>query len=195
MDSIKTYFFTILDKLSQLNDEYHHWFNQFCRIYYNIRHMAENISIDRNLNRVEIYQTLLPQIQALIAHEPDQIARMANLCAILHEIPGFFWVGFYFVKNQDLVLGPFQGPVACSRFSIDKGVCGAAVRQKETIIVPNVDEFPGHIACSALSKSEIVIPIFDNSNNVFAVLDIDSTRIGDFSDTDKHYLNQILEWI
>jgi len=98
-------------------------------------------------------------------------------------------------KNQELVLGPFQGPVACSRFSIDKGVCGTAVRQKETIIVPNVDEFPGHIACSALSKSEIVIPIFDNKNQVCAVLDIDSTRIGDFSDTDQHYLHQILEWI
>jgi L-methionine (R)-S-oxide reductase len=157
--------------------------------------MAENISFDINLSREQIYQTLMPQIQALIAHEPDQIARMANLCAILHEIPGFFWVGFYFIRNQELVLGPFQGPVACSRFSIDKGVCGAAVRNKETIIVPNVDEFPGHIACSALSKSEIVIPILDDQYRVFAVLDVDSTCIGDFSDTDKRYLHQILEWI
>lgn len=157
--------------------------------------MAESISFDTDLSRAEIYKTLLPQIQALIAFEPDQIARMANLSAILHEIPGFFWVGFYFVKNEELVLGPFQGPVACSRFSIYKGVCGAAVRQKETIIVPNVDEFPGHIACSALSKSEIVIPIFDDQNRVYAVLDVDSTRIGDFSDTDKHYLHQVLEWI
>lgn len=169
-------------------------FINFTESYFRI-HMADSISFDIHAGRTEIYQTLLPQIQALIADEPDQIARMANLCAILHEIPGFFWVGFYFVKNQELVLGPFQGPVACSRFSIDKGVCGTAVRQKETIIVPNVDEFPGHIACSALSKSEIVIPIFDNKNQVCAVLDIDSTRIGDFSDTDQHYLHQILEWI
>jgi len=157
--------------------------------------MSEQISLNIHASREEMYLSLLPQVEALIAHEPDQIARMANLCAVLHEIPSFFWVGFYFVKDQQLVLGPFQGPVACSRFGIDQGVCGAAVRNKDIMIVPNVDEFPGHIACSELSKSEIVIPVYSADQIVTAVLDIDSTRIGDFTDTDALYLSQMLEWI
>lgn len=157
--------------------------------------MSEEIRINHTATREEIYQELLPQAKALLSPEPDKIARMANLSAILHEIPGFFWVGFYFVKGEELVLGPFQGPVACSRFSIQKGVCGAAVREDRTQIVPDVDAFPGHIACSSLSKSEIVVPIHDASGKVRAVLDIDSILKDDFSEMDEGYLMQFLDLI
>lgn len=157
--------------------------------------MSEEIRINQAATREEIYRELLRQAQALLSPEPDEIARMANLTAILHEIPGFFWAGFYFVKGNELVLGPFQGPVACSRFSIEKGVCGAAVRENRTQIVPDVDAFPGHIACSSLSRSEIVLPIRDSSGNVRAVLDIDSIRHDDFSEVDDRYLNEFLKLI
>jgi L-methionine (R)-S-oxide reductase len=157
--------------------------------------MSEEIRINRNASREEIYLDLLPQAVALLSSEPDEIARMANLSALLHEIPGFFWVGFYFVRGEELVLGPFQGPVACSRFSIQKGVCGAAVRENRTMIVPDVEAFPGHIACSSLSKSEIVIPLRDADGKVRAVLDIDSTELSDFSQEDEKYLSLFLNLI
>lgn len=155
--------------------------------------MSESIHFDPAGSRKEIYAELLPQAEALLKPEPDEIARMANLAALLHEVPGFFWVGFYFVRGEELVLGPFQGPVACSRFSIQKGVCGAAVRENRIMIVPDVEAFPGHIACSSLSKSEIVIPLQDADGKVRAVLDIDSTELGDFSEEDGEYLNKFLE--
>ena len=155
--------------------------------------MSEEIQFNTAASRKEIYEELLPQAEALLKPEPDEIARMANLTAILHEIPGFFWVGFYFVRGEELVLGPFQGPVACSRFSILKGVCGAAVREKKMQIVPDVEAFPGHIACSSLSKSEIVIPLFDAERKVWAVLDIDSTELDDFSVMDGEYLEFFLD--
>ena len=155
--------------------------------------MSEEIQFNTAASRKEIYKELLPQAEALLKPEPDEIARMANLTAILHEIPGFFWVGFYFVRGEELVLGPFQGPVACSRFSILKGVCGAAVREKKMQIVPDVEAFPGHIACSSLSKSEIVIPLFDAERKVWAVLDIDSTKLEDFSELDGEYLEFFLD--
>lgn len=155
--------------------------------------MSEEIQFNTAASRKEIYEELLPQAEALLKPEPDEIARMANLTAILHEIPGFFWVGFYFVRGEELVLGPFQGPVACSRFSILKGVCGAAVREKKMQIVPDVEAFPGHIACSSLSKSEIVIPLFDADRKVWAVLDIDSTKLEDFSVMDGEYLEFFLD--
>lgn len=155
--------------------------------------MSEEIQFNTAASRKEIYEELLPQAEALLKPEPDEIARMANLTAILHEIPGFFWVGFYFVRGEELVLGPFQGPVACSRFSILKGVCGAAVREKKMQIVPDVEAFPGHIACSSLSKSEIVIPLFDADRKVWAVLDIDSTELDDFSVMDGEYLEFFLD--
>jgi GAF domain-containing protein len=155
--------------------------------------MSEEIQFNTAASRKEIYEELLPQAEALLKPEPDEIARMANLTAILHEIPGFFWVGFYFVRGEELVLGPFQGPVACSRFSILKGVCGAAVREKRMQIVPDVEAFPGHIACSSLSKSEIVIPLFDADRKVWAVLDIDSTELDDFSVMDGEYLEFFLD--
>jgi GAF domain-containing protein len=155
--------------------------------------MSEEIHFNTAASRKEIYEELLPQAEALLKPEPDEIARMANLTAILHEIPGFFWVGFYFVRGEELVLGPFQGPVACSRFSILKGVCGAAVREKKMQIVPDVEAFPGHIACSSLSKSEIVIPLFDADRKVWAVLDIDSTELEDFSELDGAYLEFFLD--
>lgn len=155
--------------------------------------MSEEIQFNTAASRKEIYEELLPQAEALLKPEPDEIARMANLTAILHEIPGFFWVGFYFVRGEELVLGPFQGPVACSRFSILKGVCGAAVREKKMQIVPDVEAFPGHIACSSLSKSEIVIPLFDAERKVWAVLDIDSTKLEDFSELDGEYLEFFLD--
>ncbi len=155
--------------------------------------MSEEIHFNTAASRKDIYEELLPQAEALLKPEPDEIARMANLTAILHEIPGFFWVGFYFVRGEELVLGPFQGPVACSRFSILKGVCGAAVREKRMQIVPDVEAFPGHIACSSLSKSEIVIPLFDADRKVWAVLDIDSTELDDFSEMDGEYLEKFLD--
>src|SRR3954468_7010091 len=120
--------------------------------------MAEDLNITVSTDKTEQYQSLIPQIEALLYGESDLVANMANICAALKEQFKWFWVGFYFVKNNELVLGPFQGPVACTRISLGKGVCGAAWQQEKTLIVPNVNEFPGHIACSSMSKSEIVIP-------------------------------------
>lgn len=154
--------------------------------------MAESIAFSKSANRAVIYRELLPQIEALIADEPDQTANLANIAAVLKEAFGFFWVGFYLNTGEQLVLGPFQGPLACTRIDFGEGVCGHAYVRKETIIVPNVDEFPGHIACSSDSKSEIVIPMFDKSGEVFGVLDVDSDRLDDFSDADKAGLEAIV---
>ena len=143
------------------------------------------------MNKAEKYQLLLPQIEALVAGETDSIAKMANVAAALHETFGFWWTGFYRVVNDELVLGPFQGPIACTRIKYGRGVCGTSWQQEETLIVPNVHEFPGHIACSSASNSEIVVPLI-RDNSVIAVLDIDSTEFGAFDETDKAYLEQIV---
>ena len=137
------------------------------------------------------YQQLLLQIKALTADEPDQIANMANIAAVLHEAFGFWWTGFYRVDGDMLVLGPFQGPVACTRIPYARGVCGTAWAQGQTIIVPNVHEFAGHIACSSDSKSEMVVPIHRNGQ-IIAVLDIDSADYDTFGTIDQHYLEQIV---
>ena len=142
------------------------------------------------MTKQEIYQTLLPQIESLVAGETDVIANMANVAAGLHEAFGFWWTGFYRVEGQQLVLGPFQGPVACTRIPYGKGVCGTAWQRAETVIVPNVHEFAGHIACSSASNSEIVVPVIRN-NQVIAVLDIDSKDFNTFDETDQLYLEQI----
>ena len=143
------------------------------------------------MNKAEKYQLLLPQIEALVAGETDSIAKMANVAAALHETFGFWWTGFYRVVNDELVLGPFQGPIACTRIRYGRGVCGTSWPQEETIVVPNVHEFPGHIACSSASNSEIVVPLI-RDKKVIAVLDIDSTDFGTFDQTDKAYLEQIV---
>ena len=143
------------------------------------------------MTKAEKYRLLLPQIEALVAGETDMIAKMANVSAALHETFGFWWTGFYRVENDELVLGPFQGPIACTRIKYGRGVCGTSWQRGETVIVPNVHEFPGHIACSSASNSEIVVPVFHN-DKVIAVLDIDSTEFGTFDETDKAYLEQIV---
>jgi GAF domain-containing protein len=156
--------------------------------------MAEDLNINVSTDKTEQYQSLIPQIDALLSGEPDLIANLANICAALKEQFKWFWVGFYLVKNNELVLGPFQGPVACTRIALGKGVCGAAWQQEKTLIVPNVDEFPGHIACSSLSKSEIVIPVF-NDNKVVAVLDVDSEALDQFDNIDARYLEAIVKLV
>ncbi|MBR4562949.1 MAG: GAF domain-containing protein [Paludibacteraceae bacterium] len=143
------------------------------------------------MTKAEKYQLLLPQIESLVAGEYDMIAKMANVSAALHETFGFWWTGFYRVENDELVLGPFQGPIACTRIKYGRGVCGTSWQREETVIVPNVHEFPGHIACSSASNSEIVVPLI-RDNKVIAVLDIDSTEFGTFDETDKAYLEQIV---
>lgn len=152
--------------------------------------MAEDLHIDISLGKEERYRQLIPQAEALVAGESNAIANMANLCAALKFGMDFFWVGFYLVDADELVLGPFQGPPACTRIKKGKGVCGYAWEKAETVIVPDVDQFPGHIACSSLSKSEIVIPI-KKDGKVVAVLDVDSDTLDNFNDTDKIYLEKI----
>src|SRR5436190_10667170 len=146
--------------------------------------MAEELIVSASSDKVERYKTLLPQIEGLIDGESDLVANLANIVAALRQTMNFFWVGFYVVKGDQLVLGPFQGPVACTRIDLGKGVCGTSWKEKKTIVVPNVDEFPGHIACSSASKSEIVLPAFKN-NNVALVLDVDSDVLNDFDETDR----------
>ena len=140
------------------------------------------------------YQEIYKQIESVVGGESDQIANMANTAALLHEAFGFWWTGFYIVKGEQLVLGPFQGPVACTRIGFGKGVCGASWERRETIVVPNVHEFPGHIACSSLSQSEIVVPMF-RGDEVCAVLDIDSKELATFDETDKEWLERIVSVI
>lgn len=157
--------------------------------------MAESIAFSKAASREQIYEELAPQVEALVSGEPDLIANLANVAAVLKEAFGFFWVGFYLKRGDQLVLGPFQGPLACTRIDFDKGVCGHAYTTRETVIVPNVDEFPGHIVCSSVSKSEIVVPMIDGDGDVFAVLDVDSDRLDDFSDADRVGLERILNFI
>lgn len=157
--------------------------------------MAEDLVIPASASRTDVYQALLPQLRALIAGETNRIANVANLMAGLKEAFGFFWVGCYFVENNELVLGPFQGPVACTRIQKGKGVCGAAWEKNEALLVPDVDAFPGHIACSSLSKSEVVIPIRTNEKTVVGVLDVDSNQLNDFTETDVLFLTEIADLI
>ncbi|MBS1647717.1 MAG: GAF domain-containing protein [Bacteroidetes bacterium] len=156
--------------------------------------MAEQLII-QGANKEEKYQNLLPQIEALLQGEPDVIANMANLTAALKQTFHFFWIGFYLVKEQQLVLGPFQGSLACTRIGYGKGVCGFAWKQQKTVIVADVEQFEGHIACNAQSKSEIVVPVFDAQKKVVAVLDIDEDAYAHFDETDQHYLEKIVEWL
>lgn len=144
--------------------------------------------------KAEMYEGLLPQIKGLITGEDDLVANLANVCAALKQNFGFFWVGFYIVKNEQLVLGPFQGPIACTRIFKGKGVCGSSWEQKQTLVVPNVDEFSGHIACSSDSKSEIVVPVLKN-NEVVAVLDVDSDQLEDFDQVDAVHLEKLCGWL
>jgi len=153
--------------------------------------MAESLAFSRTSDRSVVYGEITPQIEALIEGETDVTANLANVTAALKEAFGFFWVGFYLAKDGQLVLGPFQGPVACTRIDFDKGVCGHAYSTAQTVIVPNVDEFPGHIACSSAAKSEIVVPIFAQNRKVLGVLDVDSDRMDDFSETDRNGLERI----
>jgi len=156
--------------------------------------MGEEIIIDKSKSKEKRYQTILPQLTALIKDESDLIANMANMAAILKISFDFFWVGFYLVKNETLVLGPFQGSIACTRIPLGKGVCGRSWEQKTTIIVPNVELFPGHIACSSDSKSEIVIPKIKEDNVLF-VLDVDSEVLNSFDAIDAHYLTKLIALI
>ena len=138
------------------------------------------------------YEELLPQVAALIEGEDDRVSVMANVAAALHHTMGFFWTGFYVVSGNELRLGPFQGTVACMHIARGRGVCGTAWDRGETIVVPDVEQFPGHIACSSESRSEIVVPVRDASGKVWAVLDIDSRELGTFDDTDRRYLEQLV---
>lgn len=143
------------------------------------------------MEKREKYELLCEQVKSLAEGEPDVVAVMANVCAAIHESMGFFWTGFYVEKDGMLVLGPFQGPVACYRIPHGRGVCGTTYERGETIVVPDVELFPGHIACSSLSRSEIVVPVRNSQNTIVAVLDIDSRELATFDDTDKYYLEII----
>ena len=154
--------------------------------------MAESLVIDNSLTKEEKYKALLPQIEALVTGETDLTANLANVMAALKYSLGFFWVGAYLLKEGELVLGPFQGPVACTRIAFSKGVCGASYTRKKTILVPDVEAFPGHIACSSDSKSEIVVPVL-KEGEVKMVLDVDSDKLNDFDETDRVYLEQLAD--
>ena len=151
--------------------------------------MSETLIITPNQPNKAVYQELYPQIKALIEGEKDLIANLANVAAALKEVFGWWWVGFYIVKESQLVLGPFQGPIACTRIALGRGVCGTAWKERRSILVPDVNQFTGHIACSSLSKSEIVVPVIKN-NQVIAVLDIDSENLSAFNDLDAFYLEK-----
>jgi len=153
--------------------------------------MSEELIVSALTSKTEKYEALLPQLSALLSDESDLIANAAIMTAALKEVFNWHWVGFYFVKKEGLLLGPFQGPVACTRISFDKGVCGHAYRHKHTVLVDDVDKFPGHIACSSLSKSEIVVPLIVE-DVVKVLLDVDSITIADFNDTDRYYLEKIV---
>ena len=165
---------------------------QVSRIFHS--YIIENVYLcrkNRRMNKEEKYRLLTEQIRSLIEGERDMVAVMANVAAAIHKTMGFFWTGFYRVIGKELVLGPFQGPVACMHIPLGKGVCGAAWQRKETIVVPDVEQFPGHIACSSLSRSEIVVPLFSKEGEVTAVLDIDSKELATFDDTDRRHLETI----
>ncbi|WP_370088973.1 GAF domain-containing protein [Ekhidna sp.] len=155
--------------------------------------MAEDLTIMTEASKEEKYQSLIPQIKGLIYEEQNLVANLANISAALKEAMGFFWVGFYLVDSEDeLVLGPFQGPVACTRIKKGKGVCGSSWQRDKVLIVPNVDEFPGHIACASASKSEIVLPL-KKHGKIIGVLDVDSDKLSDFDEVDQLYLQKILD--
>lgn len=156
--------------------------------------MSETLVIPTTANKAEKYQSLVPQIKALIADEEDLIANLSNIASALKYGMGFFWVGFYLVKDNELVLGPFQGPIACTRIKKGKGVCGYAWEKKESVIVPDVDQFPGHIACSSASRSEIVVPMI-RDGEVQLILDVDSDRLNDFDQVDQTCLEEILSFL
>ncbi len=155
--------------------------------------MAEELFIAQS-SKEEKYRTLLPQIRALCAGEPNLVANLANTASALKMTFDFFWVGFYLVENEELVLGPFQGPIACTRIAYGKGVCGSSWKQDETLVVPDVEAFPGHIACSSESKSEIVVPIRKNGR-ITAILDVDSNALNDFDAIDELHLNELCAWL
>lgn len=157
--------------------------------------MAESIAFSRSAGRDVVYGELLPQIRSLVEGETDVTANLANIAAVLKEAFGFFWVGFYIAKEGELVLGPFQGPLACTRIAFDKGVCGRAYSTRESILVADVEKFPGHIACSSRSRSEVVVPLFDRAGTARGVLDVDSDRLDDFSEQDVRGLGDIAEII
>ena len=159
--------------------------------YKNPHKMAEELIINSTLSKDEQYEILLPQLHALLQGETDLIANLANISAALHQTFGWFWVGFYIVRNTELVLGPFQGTIACTRIKYGKGVCGTAWASQKSILIPNVSEFPGHIACSSLSVAEIVIPIFNRQDEVIAVMDVDSDKFDILDETDVIYLEKI----
>lgn len=157
--------------------------------------MAESLAYSKTADRTVLYDEIAPQIELLVEGESDLIANLANTAAVLKQVFGFFWVGFYLVKDGGLVLGPFQGPIACTRIRFDQGVCGHAYITRQTVIVKDVDEFPGHIACASESRSEIVVPIFDSKDDIFGVLDVDSDKLDDFSEADSDGLNRIVRTI
>lgn len=154
--------------------------------------MAEQLIIANATDKAGRYKVLVPQIESLVSGETDVVANLSNVAAALKQTMNFFWVGFYIVRQNELVLGPFQGPIACTRIALGKGVCGTSWKEKKVIIVPNVDEFPGHIACSSDSKSEIVLPAFKNGE-VALVLDVDSDVLNDFDKVDELYLLQVMK--
>ncbi|MEJ7624043.1 MAG: GAF domain-containing protein [Pyrinomonadaceae bacterium] len=154
--------------------------------------MAESVLFTKSAHRSTIYDEIVPQLAALVGGESDVTANLANIAAVLKQAFGFFWVGFYLVRDGQLVLGPFQGPIACTRIGFDQGVCGHAYTTGQTVVVPDVDKFPGHIACSSASKSEIVIPIKTSDGRVFGVLDVDSDRLNDFSEVDRRGLERVV---
>jgi L-methionine (R)-S-oxide reductase len=156
--------------------------------------MAESLILTGTTKK-EKYESLIPQIKALIEGESDYIANISNIMSALKHGMDWFWVGVYFVKQEQLVLGPFQGPIACTRIAFGKGVCGSSWKEKKTIIVEDVEQFPGHIACSSLSKSEIVLPAFDKNGNVTLVLDVDSEHLATFDEADKFHLEQVMRLI
>lgn len=156
--------------------------------------MAEDLHIGSG-SKDEKYRTLLPQIKSLIAGETNRIANLANVSAALKETFHFFWVGFYLVEGEELVLGPFQGPIACTRIKKGRGVCGTAWAKAETQVVPDVDAFPGHIACSSLSRSEIVVPLLGADGKVWGVLDIDSEMLNSFDEADASFLEEICSYL
>ncbi len=156
--------------------------------------MAEELILTKGASRIQVYQELLPQIKAVIGGEKDLVANLANTAAMLKEAFGFFWVGFYLLKEGELVLGPFQGPLACTRIAMGKGVCGRSAQEKQTLLVPDVEAFPGHIACSSESKSEIVVPL-EAKGEVKLVLDVDSDKLDDFGPVDLKHLEEVIELI
>ncbi len=157
--------------------------------------MSESLKLTQDADRSTIYAEIAPQVDAVLSVETDIVANLANVAAVLKQAFDFFWVGFYIAKDGELVLGPFQGPLACTRIRPDQGVCGHAYTTRETVIVPDVDKFPGHIACASESRSEIVVPIFADGGVVFGVLDVDSSKLNDFSDIDRFGLERIVRSI